>query len=39
MADDPMNVYVIGDADQVNNIRYATRTAYDAVLTMESRFL
>lgn len=39
VAADPMNVYVIGDADKVNNIRYATRTAYDAVLTMESRFL
>lgn len=39
LAADPMNTYVIGDADKVNNIRYATRTAYDAVLTMESRIL
>ena len=38
-AADPMNVYVIGDADHVANIRNATRMAYDAVLTMESRIL
>ena len=36
---DPMNTYVIGDAYSVKNIRNATRTAYDAVLTMESRIL
>ena len=39
MQKDPMNTYVIGDADGVKNIRNATRTAYDAVLTMESRIL
>ena len=36
-AADPLNTYIIGDADQVKSIRHATRTAYDAVLTMESR--
>jgi 2,4-dienoyl-CoA reductase-like NADH-dependent reductase (Old Yellow Enzyme family)/thioredoxin reductase len=38
-AADPLNTYIIGDADRVRNIRHATRTAYDAVLTMESRLL
>jgi thioredoxin reductase len=36
---DPMNTYIIGDADRVRNIRYATRTAYDGMLAMESRIL
>lgn len=36
---DPQNTYIIGDANRVKNIRYATRTAYDAMLTMESRIL
>jgi len=36
---DPQNTYIIGDASLVKNIRYATRTAYDAMLTMESRIL
>ena len=35
----PMSTYIIGDAGGVKNIRNATRTAYDAVLTMESRIL
>ena len=39
MERDPVNTYVIGDAGGVKNIRNATRTAYDAVLTMESRIL
>ena len=39
MEKDPVNTYVIGDAGGVANIRNATRTAYDAVLTMESRIL
>ncbi len=36
-AQDPINTYIIGDAEHVANIRHATRTAYDAVLNMESR--
>ncbi|MCI9134921.1 MAG: FAD-dependent oxidoreductase [Lachnospiraceae bacterium] len=35
----PMSTYIIGDAGGVKNIRNATRTAYDAVLTMESGIL
>ena len=35
-ADDPMHTFIIGDAYEVKNIRNATRTAYDAVLSMEA---
>lgn len=33
---DPMHTFIIGDASEVKNIRNATRTAYDAVLSMEA---
>ena len=35
-AEDPMHTFIIGDAYSVKNIRNATRTAYDAVLSMEA---